>query len=301
MNHDSTDASKRYPQEADGAFANMFSNLKDCLADVWSLEVNTMIVSRIGGFKFNPYTAYENLFYIPTDKQEFLRLMQPEELKKDTNKLPSYIVDALSINDPNLAGGDILNAPNTRRTSQAEISAVMDSYIILRLRLQRVFNYEPTLADIRKSIQKTRNGSNHDPLSISPSPNPDTGGSLSLPRDPDVLLPLPTLADAIKYHLFDNGVFIRQLRSLRELYYLLAADEAAHPDNIYDIISAQTIVQMDGDVMNRFQKALFTSDEREFLLETHQKAITTGQQNWKSLISLIIESIKTLSGFLVRT
>jgi hypothetical protein len=80
---------------------------------------------------------------------------------------------------------------------------------------------------------------------------------------------------------------------------LLAADETSENDNIYDIISAQTLVQMDGDVINRFHKTLFTSDEREFLLETHQKALNTGQANWKNLIDMIVQSINTLKGIIL--
>ncbi len=98
--------------------------------------------------------------------------------------------------------------------------------------------------------------------------------------------------------LLDDSSFLRELRSLRELYYLVGGKEASNSTTIYDLISAQTIIQMDGDVMNRFHKALLQESEKDFLIKTHQTALSTGRENWNSLVKLIIESVHTLTGFL---
>jgi hypothetical protein len=160
-------------------FGEMRKGLTACLADIWSLEVNTMVVSRIGGFKFNPYTGYEKIYRIPTDIKVFemeiekIRAQNASNGENFISSLPAYIVTSF--------------VNNNKRTPQEEKS-IMSNYIVLRKRLQYFYNYETSLDDIREDIRKDHENkirdSGHAPDAVA------TG--LNAAADDD-LLPLPEL------------------------------------------------------------------------------------------------------------
>jgi hypothetical protein len=77
----------------------------------------------------------------------------------------------------------------------------------------------------------------------------------------------------------------------------LKKPRASETDNIYDNIYAQTIIQLDGDVINYFHKRLFEethTDDRAFLMTIHRDAVTSGQQNWQNLLHLIFDMMSQI-------
>jgi hypothetical protein len=109
-------------------------------------------------------------------------------------------------------------------------------------------------------------------------------------------LPKP-FQDARLDALLKNKNFVLRLRKLNELRSLLKKPRASETDNIYDNIYAQTIIQLDGDVINYFHKRLFEethTDDRAFLMTIHRDAVTSGQQNWQNLLHLIFDMMSQI-------
>jgi hypothetical protein len=293
-------------------FTDIADGFKACVEDIWSLEVNTCVVSQIGGYKFNPISCYENIYNIPIDLQAFRQALLPDDyearrLTEDPEKikelknsiqekfhnldhLPTYIVGVFR---KKLLGDQFES--NLESSEQMEglepldhLETTMKSYILIRDRLLRAYRSSEKLKQIR--------GQSQDGVTPQQSPNKTDGESQQETTKTDGDL-LPDINTALAKGLLDERLILRELRSLREIYYLVGGKDAADSTNINDLISAQTIIQMDGDVMNRFHKALFNEPEKDFLVKTHQAALISGQENWRSMVNLIIQSIQTLISF----
>ena len=96
--------------------------------------------------------------------------------------------------------------------------------------------------------------------------------------------------------LLENRHFIVTLRKLNELRSLINKPDFDE-DNIYDNIYAQTIIQIDGDVMNYFHRRLFADehiDQRNLLLQIHSNAVESGQKNWQGILRLIVDMLSQI-------
>lgn len=93
--------------------------------------------------------------------------------------------------------------------------------------------------------------------------------------------------------ILDNSEFLLSLRKLIELKALLSGRDANDPNNFYDLIYAQTVIQIDGDVIHRFHKSLINKNieqaQQEFLIKVHQEAVKEGENNWRELLSFMQE------------
>jgi hypothetical protein len=91
--------------------------------------------------------------------------------------------------------------------------------------------------------------------------------------------------------ILDNSEFLLSLRKLIELKALLSGIDANDPNNFYDLIYAQTVIQIDGDVIHRFHKSLINKNieqaQQEFLIKIHQEAVKEGENNWRELLSFM--------------
>lgn len=96
--------------------------------------------------------------------------------------------------------------------------------------------------------------------------------------------------------LLENRHFIVTLRKLNELRSLINKSDFDE-DNIYDNIYAQTIIQIDGDVMNYFHRRLFADEhleQRNLLLQIHGNAVESGQKNWQGILRLIVDMLSQI-------
>jgi hypothetical protein len=113
-------------------------------------------------------------------------------------------------------------------------------------------------------------------------------------------LPNPNSEEGLNQvlQLLENSKFLLTLRKLKEVYALLEGEDAAEA-NLNDIISAQTVIQIDGDILNRFHKYLLdTNDsERKFLLNIHQQAVIAGEENWRELLKFIKELMEGIVSY----
>jgi hypothetical protein len=241
----------------------------------------------------------------------YARLLTTEGLSDDSNlrkdlsdksPLPKYIKKVFSDRMFPVKTDEQSEVQSRERESIENIESVIRKYIALKDRLRLAFQSCVIRREIKTPSDATPASGTPKQEAESPTSKMVAGRkSIGIESDKAVTLPLPNLDQAMSIGLLENSAFLRELRSLRELYYLVGGEDATDSTNFIDLISAQTIIQMDGDVVNRFHKALLNDRERNFLIQTHQQALGTGQENWKSLVKLIIESMQTLSSFIGRS
>lgn len=232
--------------------------MKDAVNDLSALEVNTMVVSEISGLKFNPRISYRLLYDISELDSSGLR----------------HLKDRLR-----------------EAVCEIELEAAIDPERKKQLELQQQeLQLELQLKELQRQPQLGANTTKQNELKVKLA-------ELQTTLNNELYkLPKPfqdTRLDA----LLKNKNFVLRLRKLNELRSLLKKPRAAETDNIYDNIYAQTIIQLDGDVINYFHKRLFEethTDDRAFLMTIHRDAVTGGQQNWQNLLHLIFDMMSQL-------
>jgi hypothetical protein len=232
--------------------------MKDAVNDLSALEVNTMVVSEINGLKFNPRISYRLLYDISELDSSGLRHL------KDRLKEAICEIELEAATDP-------------EKTKKLELQQQE-----LQLQLQ--------LKELQKQTQSVANTTKQDELKAKQA-------ELQTMLNNELYqLPKP-FQDPRLEALLKNKNFVLRLRKLNELRSLLKKPRASETDNIYDNIYAQTIIQLDGDVINYFHKRLFEqthADDRAFLMTIHRDAVTGGQQNWQNLLHLIFDMMSQL-------
>jgi hypothetical protein len=97
--------------------------------------------------------------------------------------------------------------------------------------------------------------------------------------------------------LLAEGDFLRSLRKLSELAALMGGDRAGQ-NNIADIIYAQTVIQIDGDVINRFHEQLLSQrlsrEDKDFLIRVHSEAVISGEENWRGLLKFLFGLVQDI-------
>ena len=64
------------------------------------------------------------------------------------------------------------------------------------------------------------------------------------------------------------------------------------PNDITDSTYAQTSLQLDGKIINRYSQAILGRCDRELLLQLHQRSTTAGEQQWRGMIRFMLSLIK---------
>ncbi|MGB3205806.1 MAG: hypothetical protein WBB28_12520 [Crinalium sp.] len=115
----------------------------------------------------------------------------------------------------------------------------------------------------------------------------------------------PTEIRAIQ-DLLDDGRFLRTLRKIAELKAALDNRNKALAQNrtekleyldgdlVSDVIYAQTVIQLDGDIINRFNKQLFDSKYQDVILQIHQEGVITGDKQWRGLLDFIVNMVQSM-------
>jgi hypothetical protein len=66
------------------------------------------------------------------------------------------------------------------------------------------------------------------------------------------------------------------------------------------MIYAQTVIQIDGDVINRYSQEIFDHPQRDMILEIHREGVIAGEKQWRGLLEFIIglvqASLQRVSG-----
>ncbi|WP_204106341.1 MULTISPECIES: hypothetical protein [Spirulina sp. CCY15215] len=108
--------------------------------------------------------------------------------------------------------------------------------------------------------------------------------------------------------LLQNSSFIRALRKVGELKACLDNQKRQverlkmeHPDRNFkelhegmntDMIYAQTIVQLDGDMINRYAKEILDHPQRDLILQLHHESVASGEKQWRGLFEFFLGLIQ---------
>lgn len=57
---------------------------------------------------------------------------------------------------------------------------------------------------------------------------------------------------------------------------------------LVDTVYAETKIQLDGEIINRYHRDILQHREREELLKLHQRSVITGQKQWRELLKFIV-------------
>jgi hypothetical protein len=231
-------------------------SLGEVLIDITALEVNTMVVEQITGDKFIAWEAYRDTYPI---SQDYLEQQGIHESLRDR-----YL--------------------ELRKTLELE-------YALLLSNPSSEF-YDPTVLD---------SATGENPILTDPTvelhhiqtrlPNPIN----------------PTHSEEIfqAQRLLRNCRFLRGLRKVSELKAALdsrnkALDrkQAQQPGYVKpevlqkavttDIIYAQTVIQLDGDVINRYSQEILDHPHRDVILQIHKQGVTAGEKQWRGLLEFVI-------------
>jgi len=231
---------------------HFLQSLGDTLIDFTALEVNTIVVDHISGHKFIAWEAYRDIYPISPD---YLELQGIHE-------------------------------------------SLRDRYLELRTSLEREYRgllNDPTSELHDPTVYEQDNSSFANDFERTPTrlPNP-----LDL-KSPETIVAIQ--------RLLGNCRFLRGLRKLAELKAALDDRNqtvlrlvSQQPDQVEmiqrtiatDTICAQTVIQLDGDVINRYDQSLFHHPQKEMILQIHREGVIASERQWRGLLEFIIGLIK---------
>ncbi len=113
-------------------------------------------------------------------------------------------------------------------------------------------------------------------------------------HDPRAKLPDPVRDVEKLEEVFENAEFLRALRKTREQKRAYDSDDPLSTEA--DLIYAQTVIQLDGDVVNRFHEKLFQSppEKKELILKVHAEGVATGESQWRGLLTFVVDLLRTV-------
>ena len=237
-------------------FNGFLQSLSDVLIDITALEVNTMVVDHISGTKFIPWEAYRDIYPISTTYLE------------RTGIHPSLWTRYLSL----------------RKQIETEYCLYCLEEQLLEQDASQLREYVRILSDptAELDIQKTKL-----PNPLSPAANP----AIEINKIQDLL---------------DDGRFLRSLRKVDELKAALdnrnkslqksEASQAEDPvgEVTTDMIYAQSIIQLDGDIINRYHQRLFEHEHKDIILDIHRQGVTAGEKQWHGLLEFMVDLVESL-------
>ena len=249
-------SNRRFTPQLNRNFDEFLQSLGEVLIDITALEVNTMVVEQITGDKFIPWEAYRDIYPI---SQEYLEQQGMHESLRDR-----YI--------------------DLRKTLELE-------YTLLLTDPNSEF-YDPNVLDLAAQDDQILTNPTielHEIQTRLPDPTRLT--------NPDEILKAQ--------RLLHDSRFLRKLRKISELKAVLDCrnrailrKQAELPVNVKpellqkavltDIIYAQTVIQLDGEVINRYSQEIFDHPHREIILQIHRDGVTAGEKQWRGLLEFII-------------
>lgn len=238
-------------------FVNALGSL---LVDVTAVEVNTMIVERITGDKFIPWETYRDIFIL---NPEYLQQHSVHEsLKHPYLELRKKLELEYAV---------LLTDPTSNFYDATVLETATDNYPILTDTTRTIHNIETRL------------------------PNP--------------LRPTTSSEILLTQQLLRDHRFLRTLRKMAELkaaldnrnqaLQILAQNSSLSPEAVAkevktDIIYAQSIMQLDGDILNRYSQELFDHPHKDLILQLHREGVMTGEKQWRGLLGFVVNMVQKM-------
>jgi len=239
-------------------FSSFIQSLGNVLVDITALEVNTMVVERITGDKFNPWETYRDV----------------------------YLIDRLYLEREGIH------------------VSLRDQYLSLRRSLE--LDYALLCADPNSDLFDPAMLANPSKRQILTDPAMELTASTT--HLPDPLQPATAESLCAVQRLLADGQFLRSLRKVGELKACLdnrnrslARLEAAHPGGSAraiarevrtDMIYAQTVIQLDGDIINRYSQEILDHPHRDLILRIHNESVESGERQWRGLLGFVVELVQ---------
>jgi hypothetical protein len=247
------------------SFVGSLSNVLD---EITAIEINTAIVEEIVGDEFVPWQVYRDLYPISRDYLERSSIHISLRDRYLTLRKKLEFEYALILTDPH---SDLYEA---------------EAFSELR-------NDFPILTDEKIKWEEIK--------TKLPSPFP--------PSDPEHLLKVQKL--------LSDSRFLRKLRKIGELKLLLDSrnktllKQEQKLNNVFsgaiggkenemiaermkNVIYAQTTIQLDGNIVNRYSQEVLNSPHQDLLLEIHKHSIQVGERQWRGLFNFAIEMIQKM-------
>ncbi|NER22150.1 MAG: hypothetical protein F6J96_15915 [Symploca sp. SIO1C2] len=241
-------------------FNAFVESLEQVLVDITALEVNTMVVERITGDKFIPWEAYRDLYPISStylEQQGIHESLRDRYIELRKNLELEYM---LLLSDP---------------TYEFYDHTVLDS---------ATQHHNQILSDPMVELEQMQSRL-PDPYSINTSQR----------------------ASELK-QILKNGRFLRSLRKMSELKGTLdnrnkalhkKQDEQSHLSSEViqkavktDMIYAQTVIQLDGDLINRYSEEILAHPHRDVILQIHRDGVLSGQKQWREMLEFVIDLVQ---------
>ncbi|WP_138502333.1 hypothetical protein [Nostoc sp. PA-18-2419] len=273
--------SNNIQKQARDLLEKLVSSVYALVDDITALEVNTMVVDQITGAKFNAWQAYQEIYSI-NDKDYF-----------DVKGIPSP---------------ENLNLTELERTQAQELRK---RYKSLFLQLEREYFYILLEQSTESSEPDPRIVQYQDRLRY----EVEYKGKIIETDDAYIklarpILPAPTPVPDIEDNnsqknlrqrwqeiedLLNNNKFIRTLRKMSELKAALDGGQITSVD--IDIIYAQTVMQLDGDIISRYHKKLFQlpDGDRDLILKIHNEGVVAGEKQWRGTLDFLIGIVQGIA------
>lgn len=97
--------------------------------------------------------------------------------------------------------------------------------------------------------------------------------------------------------LLKQPSFLRSLRKLGEIkinldrYHQSLSEKRGKNQGFF----AQTVIQLDGNIINRYSPELLKHPQQDLILDLHQKSVTEGEKQWEGLLNLLLRLVKKFS------
>ncbi len=253
-------------QQLGDSLREAFQALEYALQDITALEINTLVVARISGDKFVPEEAYRWLM------AELARLTDAMNLH--TAKGLQEVHDRL-----------VQRSRDLKQRSQA---VSPDHWLQVECLKRDLEEYNADLARFQAAARERE---------IAREAGDTTAEDEPLPHAREDYQQLRGTCDRLRQQLRDLAIDTdgagtpvmnpRQTRQLRKIWELWAAE--VNGDRIY----AQTTIQLDGDVIERFDRQLFDTsafppNTARLLVELHRQGVQVAQAQWQRPLELLV-------------
>ncbi|WP_179051158.1 hypothetical protein [Nostoc sp. TCL26-01] len=251
------------------------SSVQLLIDDITALEVNTMVVSNISGSKFNAWQAYQEIYSIH-DKDYFNvkgipdEGSQAQELRERYKKLFAqlereyfYIL---------IENESLQNAKVARYQKRLEF--------LKEIKQGNIVESDPRYVELGEPIL--------------PPPTPVVDEANRENRDGNWQQVWEENRQEVQA-ILNNQKFVRSLRKIAELKAALDGGDvtSVRTDTIY----AQTVMQLDGDIITRYHKELFNLPEetKSFILQVHNEGVVAGEKQWRGVLDFMINFVRSLA------
>ncbi|WP_375512789.1 hypothetical protein [uncultured Nostoc sp.] len=265
-------------EQAKDLLEKLVSSVHGLVDDITALEVNTMVVEQITGAKFNAWQAYEEIYSI-NDKDYFdvKGIPNPDDLpepeKTQAQELRERYTSLFSQLEREYF---YILLEQSNETSEPD-PRIIQYQQRLKYQVEHKANIVPTDEEYIKLAR---------PILPAPTPIPD--------QEDNNQKSLRQRWQEIE-ELLNNDKFIRTLRKMSELKAALNSGEITSVD--IDIIYAQTVMQLDGDIISRYHKKVFELPEgdRNLILKIHNEGIVAGEKQWRGTLDFLINIVQNIA------